>query len=302
MRVGDDHGDLDDAVVDGQQPGHLEVDPDQVVFAAGFEQAVGHGGRLGRRQRRDSRPSLHSRPMQARPCPWPSRPPCWPRWPSASGCHAPDAPCGRAPRAGARRLRCHRSVPKRTSAPPTTRSAKGRFGLLSTVAFGHAMLLGWTLLGGLDALNGWLRDTVLPAAGPMAYQLALLTGFTLIGALIELPLEWAATFRMEQRFGFNRMTPTALGGRPGIKGATVGAADRPAAGGADPVDHGRLAAVCGGSGPGAPGSVSTSAARAVPDGDRTAVQQVRAAARRRPGAARAGLDEALRLRRARACS
>ena len=30
--------------------------------------------------------------------------------------------------------------------------AKGRFGLLTT-AFGTAVLLGWTLLGGLDALN-----------------------------------------------------------------------------------------------------------------------------------------------------
>jgi STE24 endopeptidase len=100
--------------------------------------------------------------------------------------------------------------------------AKGRLGLLSTV-IGHAMLLGWTLLGGLALLNGWLLDTVLPAAGPMAYQLALLTGFTLIGALIELPLEWAATFRVEQRFGFNRQTPT-LWVADRIKGATVGAA------------------------------------------------------------------------------
>ena len=31
--------------------------------------------------------------------------------------------------------------------------AKGRFGLLA-MAFGSVVLLGWTLLGGLDALNG----------------------------------------------------------------------------------------------------------------------------------------------------
>jgi STE24 endopeptidase len=38
----------------------------------------------------------------------------------------------------------------------------------------------------------------------MAYQLALLAAFVLIGALIELPFEWWQTFRVEERFGFNR--------------------------------------------------------------------------------------------------
>ncbi|MDP1899361.1 MAG: M48 family metallopeptidase [Rubrivivax sp.] len=83
--------------------------------------------------------------------------------------------------------------------------AKGRFALFST-AFGTALWVGWTLLGGLDALNVALRDALLPRFGPMAYQLALLAGFSLIGALVELPLEWYGTFRIEQRFGFNRMT------------------------------------------------------------------------------------------------
>jgi STE24 endopeptidase len=83
--------------------------------------------------------------------------------------------------------------------------AKGRFGLLTT-AIGSALLLGWTLLGGLDALNEALRHTVQPRWGDMAYQLSLLAAFTLIGGLIELPLEWVSTFRIEQRFGFNRMT------------------------------------------------------------------------------------------------
>jgi STE24 endopeptidase len=83
--------------------------------------------------------------------------------------------------------------------------AKGRFGLLATAA-GTAVLLGWTLLGGLDALNAVLRETVQPAWGDLAYQLALLTAFAAIGGLLDLPLEWYATFRIEQRFGFNRMT------------------------------------------------------------------------------------------------
>jgi STE24 endopeptidase len=84
--------------------------------------------------------------------------------------------------------------------------AKGRFGLLST-AFGSVLLVGWTLLGGLDALNQVLLAGVAPRLGPMGYQLALLAAFAVVGALLELPLEWWHTFRLEQRFGFNRMTP-----------------------------------------------------------------------------------------------
>ncbi len=98
--------------------------------------------------------------------------------------------------------------------------AKGRFGLLTT-AVGSAVLLAWTLLGGLDALNQLLRDAVLPRWGGMAYQLALLAGFALVGSLIDLPLEWYATFRIEQRFGFNRMT-FGLWVADLLKGAAVG--------------------------------------------------------------------------------
>jgi STE24 endopeptidase len=87
--------------------------------------------------------------------------------------------------------------------------AKGRFGLLAA-AFSAAVLLGWTLLGGLDALNVAVRDVVQPAVGErfggMAYQLALLAAFMLIGGLLDMPFELWSTFRIEQRFGFNRMT------------------------------------------------------------------------------------------------
>jgi STE24 endopeptidase len=67
-------------------------------------------------------------------------------------------------------------------------------------------LLGWTLLGGLDALNTLVRDAVLPQYGAMAYQLALLAAFVVISSLIDLPLDWYSTFPIEQRFGFNRMS------------------------------------------------------------------------------------------------
>ena len=100
--------------------------------------------------------------------------------------------------------------------------AKARFSLLST-AFGVAVLVGWTLLGGLDALNTWVFDAVQPRWGSMAYQLALLVAFVLIGSLLDLPFELYSTFRIEQQFGFNRMT-WKLYIADTLKGVVVGAA------------------------------------------------------------------------------
>ena len=83
--------------------------------------------------------------------------------------------------------------------------AKSRIGLLN-MAFGAIVLLSWTLLGGIDALNIALRDGLQPRFGSMAYQLALLACFAVIGSLLDLPFALYSTFRIEQRFGFNRMT------------------------------------------------------------------------------------------------
>jgi STE24 endopeptidase len=83
--------------------------------------------------------------------------------------------------------------------------AKGRLSLLE-ISLGSAVLLAWTLLGGLDALNVQLLRTVQPQWGDMAYQLALLSAFALIGGLIDLPFDLYRTFVVEQSFGFNRMT------------------------------------------------------------------------------------------------
>jgi STE24 endopeptidase len=102
--------------------------------------------------------------------------------------------------------------------------AKGRFGILAS-AFGALVLLGWTLLGGLDALNVLVRDaveTMLPGAwGGMAYQLALFAAFAFVASLIDLPMDWYRTFHLEQRFGFNRMTPGMFFGDM-LKSAVVG--------------------------------------------------------------------------------
>ena len=83
--------------------------------------------------------------------------------------------------------------------------AKGRLSILD-LALGGAVLLGWTMLGGLDALNGWLLEWAQPGGGNMGYQLGLLAAFAVIGAAIDLPMDLYRTFRLEQRFGFNRMT------------------------------------------------------------------------------------------------
>jgi STE24 endopeptidase len=99
--------------------------------------------------------------------------------------------------------------------------AKGRFGLLTT-AFGTLVLLVWTLLGGLDTLNQALLDAMQPRFGNLAYQLALLSAFALIGSALDLPFELYSTFRIEQRFGFNRMTPKLFVADL-LKNAAVGA-------------------------------------------------------------------------------
>ena len=79
---------------------------------------------------------------------------------------------------------------------------KTRFGLLE-LAVGTAVLLGWTLLGGLHLLNQLLLSWL--GAG-MLQQVALVAAFVVIGSVIELPLSLYQTFVIEQRFGFNKMT------------------------------------------------------------------------------------------------
>ncbi|MES3001094.1 MAG: M48 family metallopeptidase [Pseudomonadota bacterium] len=80
--------------------------------------------------------------------------------------------------------------------------SKTRFGLLE-LAFGAAVLLGWTLLGGLNALNQALHDWM---GSGMSQQLALLACFALISGALDLPLTLYQTFVIEERFGFNKMS------------------------------------------------------------------------------------------------
>ncbi|TAN09124.1 MAG: M48 family peptidase [Burkholderiaceae bacterium] len=81
--------------------------------------------------------------------------------------------------------------------------AKLRFGFVELIV-SLAVLLGWTLLGGLDALNGLLLHWIGPR--PLLQPLALLAAFAIISGLIDLPATLYQTFVIEERFGFNHMT------------------------------------------------------------------------------------------------
>ena len=81
--------------------------------------------------------------------------------------------------------------------------AKTRFAR-DSLLISTAVLLGFTLLGGLQ----WLSAVLQTAIGPgMTHQIALIAAFTLISGLIDLPLDYYRQFVLEQKFGFNQMTP-----------------------------------------------------------------------------------------------
>jgi STE24 endopeptidase len=65
------------------------------------------------------------------------------------------------------------------------------------------VLVGWTLMGGLSALN----EVVLSYMAPGIWQQVILVlAFSLVGGLIDLPMSLYQTFVLEQKFGFNKMT------------------------------------------------------------------------------------------------
>ncbi|MEY4368102.1 MAG: hypothetical protein RL564_52 [Pseudomonadota bacterium] len=82
------------------------------------------------------------------------------------------------------------------------------------------VLVGFTLLGGLQ----WLSELLTPAFGVgMLYQLALVAAVSIISSVIDLPLDYYKQFTLEERFGFNKMTP-GLFFSDLIKHSLVGAA------------------------------------------------------------------------------
>ena len=82
------------------------------------------------------------------------------------------------------------------------------------------VLIGFTLLGGLQ----WLSELLTPTFGVgIAYQLALIAAVSIISSLIDLPIDYYKQFTLEERFGFNKMTP-GLFFSDLIKHSVVGAA------------------------------------------------------------------------------
>ena len=98
---------------------------------------------------------------------------------------------------------------------------KARFGLLE-MAFGSAVLLGWTLLGGIAQLNQFLNDFGLATYPSLVPQLALLAAFGIISGLLDLPFTLYRTFKIEEQFGFNKMT-FKLWLADMVKGVLIGA-------------------------------------------------------------------------------
>ncbi|MBZ2206923.1 M48 family metallopeptidase [Massilia soli] len=97
--------------------------------------------------------------------------------------------------------------------------AKTKFGMVATF-FGAVVLIGFTLLGGLQALS----LAVLDATGPgMAFQLGLVAAFALVSGMLDLPFDLYRQFVLEQRFGFNKMT-LKLWFADMLKGVLLGAA------------------------------------------------------------------------------
>ncbi|NNM78836.1 MAG: M48 family metallopeptidase [Gallionella sp.] len=97
-------------------------------------------------------------------------------------------------------------------------SAKTRFAMLGTL-FDAALLLAFTLGGGIqwiaDLCGGWFGST-------LAQGMATVVAVLLLSSLLEAPFNWYRTFRIEARYGFNKMT-LKLYFLDALKGLLIGA-------------------------------------------------------------------------------
>ena len=80
--------------------------------------------------------------------------------------------------------------------------AKQRLAMLH-VGVDAALLLAMTLGGGLAAIVAWTETL---AVGPIWRDVAMFAIAGVIYGAVSLPFSWYHTFRIEERFGFNRMT------------------------------------------------------------------------------------------------
>ncbi len=80
---------------------------------------------------------------------------------------------------------------------------KTRFSQLE-LAIGTLLLFAWTLGGGLELIDNLVRGLALDQIWS---GVIFILGTTILMSLIDLPSSAYETFKIEQRFGFNRMTP-----------------------------------------------------------------------------------------------
>lgn len=96
--------------------------------------------------------------------------------------------------------------------------AKVRLGLINLFVEA-AVLIGFTLLGGLD----WVQSQTTGLATGIWAGLALIGAVGLISSIVDLPLSYYKQFVTEAQFGFNRMSKALFFG-DWIKGLVLGAA------------------------------------------------------------------------------
>lgn len=97
--------------------------------------------------------------------------------------------------------------------------AKTKFNMV-TLLVNTAVLIGFTLLGGLQALSIALLKSL---GQGMVEQIALLVAFGVITAIVDLPFGYYKQFVLEEKFGFNKMT-LRLFIADLVKGSLLGAA------------------------------------------------------------------------------
>jgi STE24 endopeptidase len=96
--------------------------------------------------------------------------------------------------------------------------AKQRLAMLETL-LGTALFVALTWGGGLQ----WIYDHLGALAGNgLGFDIALVASVIALLGLVDLPIQWTRRFRIEQKFGFNRMTQ-AMFIADTVKSALVGA-------------------------------------------------------------------------------
>jgi STE24 endopeptidase len=83
--------------------------------------------------------------------------------------------------------------------------ARTRLAMIEAVV-GAMMLVALTLVGGLQAIDDALAP-LFAGSRTIWHELALVGAVAVVFSIVDLPFAWYRQFRLEARFGFNRMTP-----------------------------------------------------------------------------------------------